>query len=85
MAVSIARVELPTPPALGVNETTVGEFARDIVSGWRADPSDNVENFVRQSDLGDPIGVSGLNEPFIVARGNVAADNDEEQVSRSSA
>ena len=57
-------------------------IARDIVSGWRADAFDNVANFVRQSDLGDPIGVSGLNEPFIVARGNVAADNDEEQVPR---
>ena len=37
---------------------------------------------MRQSGLGDPIGVSGLNEPFIVPGGNVAADDDEEQVSR---
>ena len=57
-------------------------FTRDIVSGWRADASDNVENFVRQSGLGDPVGVAGLNEPFVVAGGNVAADDDEEQVSR---
>ena len=48
----------------------------------RADASDNVENFLRQSGLGDPVGVAGLNEPLVVARGNVAANHDEEQVSR---
>ena len=37
---------------------------------------------MRQSSLGDPIGVPRLNEPFVVASRNVAADNDEEQVSR---
>ena len=57
-------------------------FARGVISGRCADPSDNVENFVRQPGLGDPIGVSGLNELFIVAGGNVAADNDEKQVPR---
>ena len=40
-------------------------FARDILCGRRADASDNVENFVRQPGVCDPIGVAGLNEPFI--------------------
>ena len=82
MAVSMARVELPTPPALGMNEITTGEFAVDVVSGGSADPRDNVEDFLRQSGLGDPVCVSGLDEPLIVSRGNVAANNDEEHVSR---
>ena len=57
-------------------------FGRDIVSRGRADPPDNFENFLRQSGLGDPVGVSGLNEPLVVAGGNVAANDDEEYVSR---
>ena len=55
-----------------------GRFNRNVVSRGRVDPPDNVENFVRQPGFGDPIGVSGLNEPFVVLGGNVAANNDEE-------
>ncbi|MGA8584206.1 MAG: hypothetical protein WB715_10305 [Roseiarcus sp.] len=51
----------------------------------RANAPDNFENFLRQSGLSDPVGVTGLNKPLIIPGGNIAANDDEEYVSRMTA
>ena len=59
------------------------QFSRGIVSRAGALTRPTMSRIsCGESGLGDPVGVSGLNEPFVVAGGNVAANDDEEQVSR---
>jgi hypothetical protein len=60
-------------------------FNRVSVPRRRADPPDNLENFLRESRLGDPVGVAGLNESLVIPGGNITSDDDEENVSRTPA